>query len=239
MSEFQDVALRPLVVPFRLADDILRGRRWTAIESDEVLRVGLLRVAFVLVLFGTAYGAVMGSFSGFRNDRWLQVLFSASKVPLLLAATTALSLPSFFVLHTLLGLRDDFGRAFRALLSAQAGLTVALLSLAPLTALWYVSTTDYQSAILFNGLMFGISSLSAQVVLRRLYRPLIAKSPKHRVLLRAWLGVYAFVGIQMGWILRPFIGAPNRPVQFFRPDSWGNAYEQVLRILLDTIGILK
>ena len=30
-------------------------------------------------------------------------------------------------------------------------------------------------------------------------------------MLRAWLGVYAFVGIQMGWVLRPFVGQPDRP----------------------------
>ena len=34
--------------------------------------------------------------------------------------------PSFFVINTLLGLRDDFGRVVRALMATQAGLTVIL-----------------------------------------------------------------------------------------------------------------
>ena len=28
-------------------------------------------------------------------------------------------------------------------------------------------------------------------------------------MLRAWMVIYVFVGIQMGWVLRPFIGNPR------------------------------
>jgi len=63
-----------------------------------------------------------------------------------------------------------------------------------------------------------------QILLKRYYRPLIARMRRHRILLRLWGIVYAFVGIQMGWILRPFVGDPSRPVAFFREDTWGNAY---------------
>jgi hypothetical protein len=35
----------------------------------------------------------------------------------------------------------------------------------------------------------------------------------------------------MAWVLRRFVGAPNQPIQFFREDSWGNAYEVVLRLV--------
>ena len=39
-------------------------------------------------------------------------------------------------------------------------------------------------------------------------------------MLRAWVGIYAFVGIQLGWTLRPFLGAPGEPARFFRGDDW-------------------
>ena len=220
---------------FRDADDVLRGRPWTGLATGVRPGRSLGRLLRVLVAFGAIYGAVMGGYGGLRGDRWLQVLSSAAKVPVLLAATTALGLPSFFVLHALLGLAGDFGRALRALVSAQAGLTVALASLAPLTVFWYASTPDYRSAILFNAAMFAAASLGAQLILRRAYRPLIARDPKHRLLLRAWLLVYAFVGIQMGWLLRPFIGNPNGPVQLFRDETWGNAYEFIGRLILEKI----
>jgi len=62
------------------------------------------------------------------------------------------------------------------------------------------------------------------VLLRRLYRPLIARDARHRALLRLWLIIYTFVGIQMGWLLRPFIGMPDTPTRFLREDTWSNAY---------------
>jgi hypothetical protein len=49
------------------------------------------------------------------------------------------------------------------------------------------------------------------------------------------LAIYIFVGIQMGWVLRPFIGSPHAPVEFFRRESWGNAYEVVARLLYEAL----
>lgn len=34
-----------------------------------------------------------------------------------------------------------------------------------------------------------------------------------------WIMTYGIVGAQMGWILRPFIGAPGAPIELFRPRS--------------------
>jgi len=183
------------------------------------------------VVFGLIYGAVMGSFTGLSSRHLLQVVYSAMKVPLLLMVTFFVSLPSFFILNTLAGVRDDFMEVLRALVATQAGLTLILASLCPFTALWYASSADYRSAILFNALMFGIASVTAQLLLRRFYRPLIARHRAHRWLLATWLIVYAFVGIQMGWLLRPFIGDPEQATRFFRQQMWGNAYEVVAKMI--------
>ncbi len=117
-------------------------------------------------------------------------------------------------------------------MATQAGLTVILASLAPFTAFWYISGNAYQPAILFNGRMFAVASFSAQWMLRRDYIPLIRENPRHRWMLRTWIVIYVFVGIQMGWVLRPFIGDPTLPVQFFREGSWSNAYEVVILAMI-------
>ena len=212
------------------ADSILRGEPGPS-GGDRTWR----RLAGSILACGLFYGAVMGSFGGISGGRALMVAYSAVKVPLLLLATLLLSLPSFFVFHTLLGVRADFAEAVRGVLGSQAGLTIILASLAPITATWYASSSDYRTAILFNATMFGLASLAAQVVLRRAYRPLIARNPVHRLLLIAWIIVYAFVGIQMGWVLRPFIGNPAQPVQFLRPDGWDNAYVVVARMIWEVV----
>jgi hypothetical protein len=206
------------------ADHLLRGHNAAVLTLTPARLRHLLAM---LVAFGGIYGMVMGSFAGVWGDRSLQLLFSAVKVPLLLMATFGLSLPSFFVLNTVLGLRSDFAVVLRSLIAAQAGLTIVLSSFAPFTLLWYASASDYDNAVMFNAVMFGAASLAGQWMLRRLYAPLIAANPRHGKLMWAWILIYAFVGIQMGWVLRPFVGNPQTRPEFFRAEMWGNAYEVV------------
>jgi hypothetical protein len=43
-----------------------------------------------------------------------------------------------------------------------------------------------------------------------------------------WLAGNLLLGTQLCWIMRPFIGSPGLPVQFFRPDAFrGNFFEAV------------
>lgn len=177
----------------------------------------------------------MGVFGGVLGERAWQVIFSAVKVPLLLGVTFLIGLPSFFVLNTIFGLRKDFGEAVRSLLATQAGLAIVLASLAPLTLLWYASSANYSAALRVNGLMFAIASLAGQWLLREYYRPLIVRNPRHRLMLWTWLGIYVFVAIQLAWIFRPFVGSPGSPVQFFRAESWQNAYTVVAQLIFKLI----
>ena len=51
---------------------------------------------------------------------------------------------------------------------------------------------------------------------------------------RLWLLVFGLVGVQMGWVLRPFLGHPGMPFEWFRPreSSFFEAVSQCLRQLL-------
>lgn len=210
-------------------------------QADGSLRAGLDELRFdgsrfrqqilQIICFGVLYGCAMGTFGGVGGERIWQLVFSAVKVPMLLLITFMLALPSFFVMNNLVGVGEDFPRVLRALVTTQAVLTIVLASLAPFTLLWYASSSNYRIAIFFNGLMFAIASITAQFWLQRHYEVLIARDARHRGLMRLWLLLYAFVGIQMGWVLRPFVGDPNNTVEFFRADSWGNAYVILAQML--------
>jgi hypothetical protein len=189
----------------------------------------------LIALAGPIYGAFMGSYSLDSPERILMSLYSAVKVPILILGTSVVCLPAFFAFNTVAGLRADFGAAIRAVLAGQAALTVALVSLAPLTAVVYASGVDYRSALLFNAAMFTVATGFAQAVMRRRYRPLIEARPGHRLMLWLWVVLYAFVGVQMGWMLRPFIGSPDLPVTFFRQEPFSNAYIFVLRLIVGAL----
>ncbi|MBL8728022.1 MAG: hypothetical protein JNM25_06300 [Planctomycetes bacterium] len=211
------------------ADDLLRGRRSYAPGRGAVPWRQLL--AFVL-LFGCLYGCVLGSFGG----RGLQALYSACKVPLLLLVSTAVCLPNFYVVNVLLGLRDDWSAACRAIFAAQGTFAIMLAALAPVTALVYVSSDHYELAIVANGLMFAIGTTAAQLTMNLHYRALVRHDRRHLIGRAAWVLLYVFVAIQLAWVLRPFLGAPDLPTRFLREDAWTNAYVAVAGVLARLFG---
>lgn len=54
---------------------------------------------------------------------------------------------------------------------------------------------------------------------------------KHvKTVFRVWMVLFGLVGAQMGWVLRPFIGDPNRPFTWFRERD-SNFFEAVFNAL--------
>ena len=53
-----------------------------------------------------------------------------------------------------------------------------------------------------------------------------------KTVFRCWVVLFGLVGAQMGWVLRPFIGDPNRPFTWFRPRE-SNFFEAVFHALMD------
>ncbi len=222
-------------------DHVLRPAEGSNTNHREAFPLPSIRkVTTVVVVCGIIYGAAMGSYALFAGHRTLlqqmpQMIYSATKVPLLLAITVVVALPSFFVVNSLFGLRDEFREVVRAVVAAQAGMTIILASMAPLTLFIYVllkpGSPQYNWAVLCNAFFFGVASVSAQLLLKRYYEPLIKKNSRHKTMMRVWIVVYAFVGIQAGYVLRPFIGNPDRDTTFLREDSFQNAYIRIFEIV--------
>jgi|ERR1051325_10225839 hypothetical protein len=186
----------------------------------------------VIALCGALYGGLMGGFGGVWGDGWKQILLSACKVPSLFLVTCVLCLPPFYVMNALAGLQPDFSRVLRALLGFQCLASIVLAAMAPLTLLMNLSSDFYGFILLWNGLIFAVASLSGHFLMSRLYRPLIQSNALHAIFLRVWIFLYTFVGIQMAWVLRPFVGSPNLSFQIFRREAWGNAYIEMFNLVL-------
>jgi len=52
---------------------------------------------------------------------------------------------------------------------------------------------------------------------------------------QVWLVIYALVGAQMGWVLRPFVGAPDLPFELFRIRE-ANIFVDVVRTISALFG---
>ncbi len=216
---FEDHLLHPILTGAR--PDGARSRWWV--------------YPLTVLIAGAIYGAAMGSWSAGTSERMLLIPYAAAKVPLVVLATTLICLPGYFVLSTVVGLRADFRAAIAAIAAGQAAVTLALSSLAPVVRFVYFSGIGHGQALLLSVAMFTLATCVGYAVMLRRYRPLLAKSRRHRVMLAAWIGMYIFVGIQMGWMLRPFVGTPGMPVTFVRQEPLSNAYVAVGRIVVQSL----
>lgn len=199
-----------------------RGLEWRRLPGEAPL--------LLIALCGAAYGMVMASYNGVGGDRPWMVLYGGIKVPLLFVATLIIAIPFFYVLNMLAGVGDDFKTVWRGLTDYQLSIAMQLLALAPVTLFMNLVSGDYRTAQAWSTLLFAVVSWNARRSLDACYKPLIARNRMHRPLRKAWFFLYAFVGIQMGWDLRPFVGHPSMPIQFFRSDI-GNAYVEVVKII--------
>ena len=99
----------------------------------------------------------------------------------------------------------------------------------------YLSLDAYGEAVLFNGAVF-LTRLSPA---SHVEPPLPAADrgqPEASSRAGRLAGLYVFVAIQMGWVLRPFVGDPDQPTRFFRAGAWSNAYVEIAQLVWRVVG---
>ncbi len=57
------------------------------------------------------------------------------------------------------------------------------------------------------------------------------------LVVRLWILIYAFVGSQMAWTLRPFVGAPSMEFEPFR-QLGGNFYTNIFASIGEFLGFV-
>ena len=196
----------------------------------------LLHVGIIIAGAGL-YGAAMG---WWRDPQ--QALYVAIKFPLIILLTASGNALLNAMLAPLLGLNIPIRQSFLAILMSFTVAAAILSAFSPVMAfmVWSappmspqaVSGATYSLIKLAN---VGVIAFAGSTGNVRLFQTLArlggSKAVAFRVLL-AWLAGNLFLGSQLSWILRPFIGAPNLPVEFFRITALhGNFYENVFQTL--------
>ncbi len=186
-------------------------------------------------LFFAVYGAIIGSFHS-----WEQALSSAVKLPALYLMTLIICFPTLYFFNILFGSQRTLGQHFVMLLTAVSVISVLLFSFAPITLFFLISTFNYQFFTLLNVAILGITGF---IGIKFLYQGmrLLAQEDVEGIetrmrLLRFWLILYAFVGTQLAWTLRPFFGTPGTRFVLFR-ELEGNFYLSVFQSIREILGI--
>lgn len=213
---------------FGIVEKILRNRYafFEEIREGIGLRAKMRAMVISSVSFFALYGAVMGS----THSLW-QTISSGIKLPILFLATLFVCVPSLYFFSLLFGSNQSLRQSLSVILTAITVTAILLLSCAPITLFFLLTTSQYQFFKLLNVAIFAISGLMGIVFLYQGIRVVSGSETEgattRKWVLIAWMFVYAFVGSQMAWTIRPFIGAPGTPFEVFR-QLGGNFYSNIL-----------
>ncbi len=217
-------------------ETILRNRFHFFIEIRDGLHLQAKMRALLVssIVFLALYGAVMGS----THSLW-QALSSAVKLPVLFLATLIVCSPTLYFFNVLFGSNQSLTQNVVLILTAITVTSVLLLSFAPIVVFFLLTTSGYQFFKLLNVGIFTISGGMGVLFLSQGMRVVSAAgkegSGSRRVVTWLWILLYAFVGSQMAWTLRPFIGAPSMKFELFR-QLGGNFYSNILVSIGELLG---
>lgn len=208
-----------------LADWLIAFDAWRALRCCILITIGC-----------GIYGATVGLWRA-----PIQGVFTALKFPLLIFLTCGTNALVNGMLAQLLGSGLSFRQTSLAILMSFATAAVVLGGLSPLTlfVLYNAPPLASENAGIGHSIMllthvFVIAYagvLANHRLLRLLEKMSGSRAIAARVLL-SWLAGNLFLGAQLAWALRPFIGSPHLMVQFLRDEPLrGNFYEAVLYAL--------
>ncbi len=227
-------ARRGALHDFAVVETILRNRGQFFAEIRDGLGLAEKARAMLIssVAFLALYGAVMGS-----SHSWQQALSSAVKLPSLFLATLVICAPTLYFFNMLFGSDQSLSQSVTLLLTGITVTAVLLLSLAPILLFFLLTSSHYQFFKLLNVACCTAAGSMGVVFLGQGMR-LVSGSGSAGArgwVLRLWVLVYAFVGSQMAWTLRPFIGAPSIKFELFR-QLGGNFYSNIFASLGEFLG---
>ena len=215
-----------------LQGDASRQMRWFAISDRRTFWWNI----FIIIAGAGIYGFTLGIWRA-----PLQSAYTAIKFPLLILLTCAGNAVINGMLAQTLGSGLSFKQTSLAILTSFAIAAIIMAGFAPITLfVWFnAPPLASQNAILGHSVMLlthvfviAFAGVMANRRLLQLLEKMSGLVAAARAVFLSWLAGNLFLGAQLAWNLRPFIGSPKLAVQFLRDDPLrGNFYEAVWRAL--------
>ncbi len=212
-----------------------RDAHFEKITAEEGKPSLMLAQIFLISAFVFAYGLIMGSYNSFT-----QALSSGVKLWVLIFLTLAICFPSFYIVQLVLGSKVGVRQLTVMLLSGFVLTSTLMLAFAPIVLFFQMSGDNYNFLQLLHVFVFVFSGFfGMRAVLEALKSSFAQKGVYPKIglsVFRIWVVIFAFVGLQLSWNLRPFVGYKDMPFQVFRQDTQGNVYTTLLRALGNMMG---
>ena len=196
------------------------------ITDEKQLKSEIKTHLILVLLFSIIYGVIMGSYNSFG-----QAISSGLKMPVLILLIIIICFPAFYVIQTVLGSRLSIGQMISIILSGFVFMTCIMVSFSTIVLFFMITGDNYYFLKILHILIIMTAGFfGMRAIVEALKYSCEKKSiyPKTGVyVFRIWIFILAFVGAQLSWSLRPFIGAKNVPFEVFR-QKYGNFFVDVL-----------
>lgn len=222
------------VAGFNQTGALLRGDLPVLVDWTHRWTAGRFASCVITIVIGCGlFGAAIGSWHS-----PLQALYSGVKLPLVLLLSAVGNALLNGMLAPLLGLNISFRQSLLAILMSFTIAAIILGGFAPIVAflVWNVPplTANTAGAVLVYSfimvvlvMVIAFAGITANLRLLRMLQSLSTAAVGQRILF-AWLLVNLFLGAQLSWILRPFIGSPALPVEFIRATAFKGTFYEAL-----------
>lgn len=203
-----------------------RERFFEEVVQGEGLGRKLRYAVWTMLGLGAFYGLLAGAYSG-----WAQAVSAAVKLPVLFVATLVVCFPVFFVVQVLMGSRLRLLQVLVLVVSSLALMTILLAAFVPITGFFLITGANYYFQHLLHVAIALIAGLFGMYALHEGLAVICEKRgvyPRRALtIMRIWALLFAFVGIQMAWNLRPFLSDRSEPFRVFGKYE-GNFYAAVI-----------
>ncbi len=215
-----------------LIDLLLRDRAGTLarIRAGAELKPLLATMVATIAVSMAIVGAALGSYRG-----GIQIAYAAIKLPLVLLGAAALSAPALSAIGAALGRRSRLSADFTLVMSAVAFGALLLAATTPLILLGRAAELDYHRMIAGTVCAFTLAGCGT---LRMIIQGVAAEqAPGWRSAVAGLCCVFALVGAQLAWAMRPYLVRPRAPEVPFVRTVEGSLFDAVTTTLRSARGI--
>ena len=196
------------------------------ISQKEISKRLIFSQLFIISAFVFFYGLVMGSYLSL-----IQSLVAGIKLLFLFVTTLLICFPSFYIIQLILGSRLKFFQVIIIILSGFVLSSTITLAFAPVVIFFLITGSNYYFLQLLHIAVFCFAGFFGIKLIIEALKYACEKEniyPKTGVtVFSVWVVILAFVGIQLAWNLRPFLGDRDEEFKLFRKYE-GNFYTAII-----------
>jgi hypothetical protein len=186
----------------------------------------ILNQYLLLCIFSFLYGVVMGSYHSFS-----QAVASGLKVSVLFSLVLLICFPAFFIIQFILGSKLRLQQMISVILSGFVLTTSIMVSFIPIAVFFLLTGGNYYFLQLLHIAIFILSGIFGMKTIVDALKFSCEKKNIYPhlgvVIFRFWVIIMVFVGVQLAWNLRPFLGDRGQSFELFR-EYEGNFYAALI-----------